>query len=112
MPDDSRAAQRVSADAPEVEVADDADGRGVRRPDGEVDALLAVDGGEVGAEHVVEPDGAAFVEQVDVVVGQQRWFCRGHDFTCFRGRFVRSTCSASSTAGTPASSSSRPYVVR
>jgi hypothetical protein len=70
LPDAGRLArtQRVGAIAPVVEVADDADGRRVGRPYGEVNALFAIDGSQVRAEDLVEADAAALVEQVDVVV--------------------------------------------
>ena len=65
-------AHRVAAAIPDVEVADDADALGVRRPDGEVHAGDAVDRAQVRAEPLVAPPMRAFAEQVQVVVGQQR----------------------------------------
>ena len=43
------------------------------RPDGEVGALDAIDGHGMSAEFVVEVEMAAFVEQVEIVLGEQGW---------------------------------------
>jgi hypothetical protein len=61
----------VAGGVPAVEVADDGDGGGVGGPDGEVGAVAAVDGEEVGAELVVEIEVVAFLEEVDVGVGEE-----------------------------------------
>ena len=62
---------RVPAAVPAIEVADDAHARGVRRPDGKIDAVDAVDRPQVGAQAVVALPVPPFVEQVHVVLGQQ-----------------------------------------
>ena len=61
----------VAAAVPVVEVADHADAGGVGRPDGEVHALDAVDGAELRPQPVVALPVPAFVQQVQIVVGQQ-----------------------------------------
>ena len=62
---------------PLVEIADDADGSGVRRPDGEVDAAAALALPAMGAQFFVELEVAALLEEVDVVLGQQGIFLAG-----------------------------------
>ena len=57
---------------PGVEIADDADALGIRRPDGEVHTFDAVDRARMGAELVVALPVLAFAEQVQIVIGQQR----------------------------------------
>src|SRR5262245_49661621 len=54
--------ERVAAAVPVVEVADDAHGPGVRRPDGEVDPLHAVDRPHLGPELLVAAEQLALAE--------------------------------------------------
>ena len=74
LPDAGVAAGRhgVGVGVPAIEVADDGDALGVRRPDGEVGAGLAVNGDEMRAKLVVETVVAALVEEVEVHVGEER----------------------------------------
>ncbi len=58
----------MAAGRPAVEVADDGDALGVRRPDGELRPRTAAGLHEVGAELVVELEVVAFFEEVDVAV--------------------------------------------
>ena len=60
----------MDAAVPAVEVADDADARGVRRPDREVHAGGAAERHRVRAELVVDAGVLAFAEQIEVVVGE------------------------------------------
>ena len=64
-------AHGVAAAVPVVEVADHADAGGVGRPDGEVHPLDAVDGAQLRPQAVVALPVPAFVQQVQIVVGQQ-----------------------------------------
>jgi len=52
---------------PIVEGADDGDGSGVGRPDGEVDAAF---GEDVSAEFFVEAAVGSFVEEIDVLLAE------------------------------------------
>ena len=69
---DAETAHQVHAPVPVVEVADDADARGVGGPDGEVDAFGRAERHRVGAELVVNPGVVAFAEQIEIVVGDRR----------------------------------------
>ena len=64
-------AHGMAAAVPGVEVADHADAGGVGGPDGEVHPVHAVDRAQFGAEPVVALPVPAFVQQMQVVVGQQ-----------------------------------------
>ena len=64
--------QRMAAAVPVVEVADDADAPGVRRPDGEVRAADAIDLADLGPELLVTAEQLPFAEQVQVEIGQRR----------------------------------------
>src|SRR5690606_5233465 len=74
LPDPGAAArpERVRRAVPAVELAHDGDLFGVGRPDGEIGAGDAVDRELVRPEAAVEVEVAALVEEVDVVLGQQR----------------------------------------
>ena len=61
----------MPAAVPVVEIAHDADARRVRRPDGEIHPVNAVDLPQLGPQPVVTLPVAALVQQVEVVVGQQ-----------------------------------------
>ena len=61
----------MAAAVPVVEIADHADARGVGGPDGEVHAVDAVDLPQLRPQPVVALPVPAFVQQVEVVVGQQ-----------------------------------------
>ena len=63
----------MPAAVPIVEVADDAHAGGVRRPNGEVHAVDAVDLPQLGPKPVVTLPVPAFAQQVAVEVGQQVW---------------------------------------
>ena len=65
-------AQGMAGLVPGIELADDRDRVGVRRPHREVGAALAIDGGRVRAQFLVEPVVIALVEQVEIVVAQER----------------------------------------
>src|SRR5690606_15835829 len=58
--------ERIGVLAPAVEVADDRDVLGVRRPDRQAHAPRAVDDRRMGAEHAVEPRVRPLAEVVDV----------------------------------------------
>src|SRR5207253_3008938 len=60
----------VYADVPLIEVTDDGDTRGVRRPNAEPRAV----GSEMAPHRVVEPAMRSFAEQIDVMVGEWRNF--------------------------------------
>ena len=64
-------AHRMAAAVPAVEVADDADAGGVGGPDGEIHAVDAVDRAKLRPQAVVALPVPAFVQQVQIVVGQQ-----------------------------------------
>ena len=68
---------RVTTVVPIVELADDADARRVRSPDGEVDAADAVHFAQLRAELVVALPMSSFAEQVQVVLGKRRRECVG-----------------------------------
>ena len=68
MPEDCARVQRRGVRVPLIEVADHADGVGVRRPDGEGDARRAVDAGHVRAELLVDARVGTLVEQVQVEI--------------------------------------------
>ena len=74
LPDAGRMADAhgMAARVPGVEIADHRDAARVRRPDGEAHAGNAVDGHRLGAERIGEPEMAAFVEQMQVEVAEQR----------------------------------------
>ena len=59
---------RVAPAVPVVEVADHADLAGVRRPDGEAEAVDAVELARLGAEHPVDEVGADLAQGGDVVL--------------------------------------------
>ena len=65
-------AQRVARRVPAVPVADHGHARGVRRPHREVRAGPALLLARVGAELLPEPEVAPFVEEVEVVVAEER----------------------------------------
>ena len=73
----------MAAAVPGVEVADHAHAGGVRGPDGEVHPVHAVDGPQLRPEPGIALPMPAFVEQVTVVIGQQRregvWVVHGDD---------------------------------
>jgi hypothetical protein len=60
----------VGRAVPAVEVADDAHGIGVGRPDGEVDAGHTVDDVQLGPELLVALPVAALADEVEVEVGE------------------------------------------
>jgi hypothetical protein len=55
---------------PAVEIPDHADAMGVRRPDGEVDAVGAADAHRVRAQLGVDPGVVPFAEQIEIEVGE------------------------------------------
>ena len=63
---------RVAAAVPPVEVADDADALGIRRPDGEVHAGHAVDRAQLCAELLVALPVLPFAEQVQIEFAHHR----------------------------------------
>ena len=65
-------AKRVAGGLPAVEVADHRNHRGVRRPYGEDRPVHSVDDGRMCAELVGEAEMRALVEEVEVLVGEQR----------------------------------------
>ncbi|GIW53731.1 MAG: hypothetical protein KatS3mg082_0135 [Nitrospiraceae bacterium] len=68
--------QEVTVLVPAVEVPDHRNPFRVRRPDREIRPLDAVDHGRMCAELVVEVEVRAFVEKVQIVIGQERkWRC-------------------------------------
>ena len=71
MPELAARSQRMRLRVPAIEVADHGNRAGVRRPDAEVGARLAPDRGDVGAQLVVNPVVRAFVEEIEVLLGQQ-----------------------------------------
>ncbi|MEZ5364828.1 MAG: hypothetical protein R2748_21445 [Bryobacterales bacterium] len=68
------ATHRVRVAVPAVEIADDGDRTGVRRPNGETHAGLAVELGQMRTELFVVAVMAALAEEVQVVIGQKRGF--------------------------------------
>ena len=73
FPDTRTAArqQRMRLRVPAVEIADHGNRAGVRRPNSEVGARLPPDRGDVRAQLVVNPVVRAFVEEMEVLLGQQ-----------------------------------------
>ena len=67
----------MAAAVPGVEIADDADAGGVGCPDGEIDSFHAVDRAQLGPQPLVEAPVPPFVQQVQIVVGQQGRKCVG-----------------------------------
>ncbi len=65
-------AHRVAAAVPGVEVADHRDAAGIRRPDGEANAIDIADGHRMRAEKGVGPQVRALAEEVKIGVGDQR----------------------------------------
>jgi hypothetical protein len=56
----------MASPVPEIEVPDDADPFRVRRPDGEIDAIDAVQAGQVRAQLVERAEVAALAQQVKI----------------------------------------------
>ncbi len=56
---------------PAIEIADHGYGRGIRCPDGEVNTVLTVAVGEVGAEFFGKPGMGAFLEEEDIVFAKR-----------------------------------------
>src|SRR5262249_34496045 len=73
-PDPGRAerAHRVQTAVPAVEVADDADGPRGRRPDGEVDALHAVELADARTELAIELLVAPLPREVEIELAERR----------------------------------------
>src|SRR5262249_49502284 len=69
--------QWVRVPVPTVKVANNADGLGVRSPDREYDTSDTVDFSGMGAELLVDPNMCAFVEEVEIEIGEQAWRCAG-----------------------------------
>ena len=65
-------AHRMAAAVPGVEIADQADAAGVRRPDGEIHPRDAVDRPQLGAQPAVAIPMPPFAQQMQIVAGQQR----------------------------------------
>ena len=72
LPDAGGAAvsHRVAAAVPVIEVADHADALGVRGPDGEIDAVEALMGPDMGAKPLVISVVCSFAQEVKVKVGE------------------------------------------
>jgi len=68
---------------PLVEVADDRNPLGIRRPDGEQRAVHTIDVGRMRAQLVIQPAMGALLEQVDVLLAQS---ARGFGIPCFACR--------------------------
>jgi hypothetical protein len=62
----------VGVAGPAVEVADDRDVVGVGRPDREEGACASINSSSVRAQLVPEPQVAAFIEKMQVMVTQER----------------------------------------
>jgi hypothetical protein len=75
LPDTGRTswAEFVCLGIPSIKAADYGNGTGVRGPDAEDRARLAVVSDEVGAHFLVEAVVAALVEKIQVLVGKKLW---------------------------------------
>ena len=78
LPDARGAArtQRMALAIPAVEVADHRDARRVRRPDREVGPLDAFHGSRMRSELLVQAQVASLVEEVEILVAEQRHLAR------------------------------------